>query len=211
MKQTVVFAAVRVAFGALKIAGHHSPDSFASRGRRRPVSHVVMETRQYAKSKRVRGLLAARRLSIHTRPAGRITDSARHAYPRYQSRHLHCQGPRADDCVFVRRARRCRGVRQPGQELFSFPQKFFLLGGVWLAAMEGEPPVERTYRHLAFKVEENELSEFQSRLQALGVEVKTPRPRVEGEGLSLYFYDFDNHLFELHTGTLEQRLARYAS
>jgi hypothetical protein len=33
---------------------------------------------------------------------------------------------------------------------------------------------------------------------------------VEGEGMSLYFYDYDNNLFELHTGTLEQRLARYA-
>ncbi len=31
-----------------------------------------------------------------------------------------------------------------------------------------------------------------------------------GEGHSLYFYDHDNHLFELHTGTLEERLARYA-
>lgn len=30
------------------------------------------------------------------------------------------------------------------------------------------------------------------------------------EGQSLYLYDFDNHLFELHTGTLEQRLALYA-
>ena len=37
-----------------------------------------------------------------------------------------------------------------------------------------------------------------------------PRARVEGEGQSLYVYDFDNHLFELHTGTLAQRLARYA-
>lgn len=26
----------------------------------------------------------------------------------------------------------------------------------------------------------------------------------------VYFYDFDNHFFELHTGTLEQRLERYA-
>jgi len=33
---------------------------------------------------------------------------------------------------------------------------------------------------------------------------------VDGEGESLYFYDFDNHLFELHTGTLEERLARYS-
>lgn len=50
----------------------------------------------------------------------------------------------------------------------------------------------------------------EARLRALGAEVKPPRARVEGEGLSLYFYDFDNHLFELHTGTLAQRLARYA-
>ncbi|HUE86469.1 MAG TPA: hypothetical protein VMO26_10365 [Vicinamibacterales bacterium] len=40
--------------------------------------------------------------------------------------------------------------------------------------------------------------------------VRPPRPRVEGEGEFLYFYDFDNHLFELHTGTLEQRLRCYA-
>jgi hypothetical protein len=40
--------------------------------------------------------------------------------------------------------------------------------------------------------------------------IQSSRPRVEGEGESLYFYDFDNHLFELHTGTLEQRLQRYA-
>ena len=37
------------------------------------------------------------------------------------------------------------------------------------------------------------------------------RTRVEGEGRSLYFHDFDNHLFEFHTGTLEQRLATYAA
>jgi len=32
-----------------------------------------------------------------------------------------------------------------------------------------------------------------------------------GEGRSIYFYDHDNHLFELHTGNLEERLARYAA
>jgi catechol 2,3-dioxygenase-like lactoylglutathione lyase family enzyme len=90
-------------------------------------------------------------------------------------------------------------------------EKFFVLGGTWIAAMEGEPPAERTYRHVAFKVAAKELREFEMRLQALGVEFKPPRPRVDGEGESLYFYDFDNHLFELHTGTLEQRLQRYAA
>ncbi len=84
-----------------------------------------------------------------------------------------------------------------------------MLGGVWLAAMEGEP-VQRSYRHVAFQVSEAELPAYEARLRSLGVEIHPPRPRVEGEGLSLYFYDFDDNLFELHTGTLEQRLATYA-
>lgn len=88
-------------------------------------------------------------------------------------------------------------------------EKFFVLGGIWLAAMEGEPPADRSYQHVAFAVDEADLPVYQARLEALGVDIRPPRERVEGEGLSLYFHDFDNHLFELHTGTLEQRLARY--
>ena len=90
-------------------------------------------------------------------------------------------------------------------------EKFFMLGGVWLAVMEGTPPTERTYRHLAFKVSPETLPQFEQRLLSLGLEVKPPRPRIDGEGESLYFYDFDNHLFELHTGTLEHRLQRYGA
>ncbi|HEY6545998.1 MAG TPA: FosX/FosE/FosI family fosfomycin resistance hydrolase [Dokdonella sp.] len=88
-------------------------------------------------------------------------------------------------------------------------EKFFLLGGVWLAAMQGEPPAVRSYQHVAFEVAESDIPNYRARLEALGVEIRVPRDRVEGEGVSLYFHDFDNHLFELHAGTLEQRLARY--
>jgi fosfomycin resistance protein FosX len=88
-------------------------------------------------------------------------------------------------------------------------EKFFVLGGVWIAAMEGTPPAERTYRHLAFKVTDTDLPVFEQRLRALGVDIQPPRPRVSGEGASLYFYDFDNHLYELHSGTLDERLASY--
>jgi len=87
-------------------------------------------------------------------------------------------------------------------------EKFFLLGGIWLAFMEGEL-TERSYRHVAFEVAEEDLPSYEDRLRRLGIEIKVPRPRIEGEGRSLYFYDYDNNLFELHTGTLEQRLARY--
>jgi catechol 2,3-dioxygenase-like lactoylglutathione lyase family enzyme len=89
-------------------------------------------------------------------------------------------------------------------------EKFFLVGDTWIAAMQGDAPDQRTYSHLAFKVSGETLPEFENRLRHLGVEIKPPRTRVEGEGQSLYFYDFDNHLFELHTGTLTQRLQRYS-
>ena len=88
-------------------------------------------------------------------------------------------------------------------------EKFFLLGGVWLAYMQGEP-VPRSYRHVAFSVSEGDLPGYESRLRALGVEIQPPRPPVAGEGVSLYFRDFDGNLFELHSGTLEERLKRYA-
>jgi fosfomycin resistance protein FosX len=103
-----------------------------------------------------------------------------------------------------------REVYDSAKKNFSLSrEKFFMLGGVWLAAMEGDAPVERSYQHLAFKVDEADLAAFEARLRAIGAHVKEPRPRVPGEGQSLYFHDFDNHLFELHTGTLQERLERY--
>ena len=88
-------------------------------------------------------------------------------------------------------------------------EKFFLLGGTWIAYMEGAP-VARIYRHVAFEVDDGDLPDYEARLRALGAEIRPPRPRVEGEGRSLYFYDYDDNLFELHSGTLAERLVRYA-
>ena len=48
-----------------------------------------------------------------------------------------------------------------------------------------------------------------ARIRKAGLDLEPPRARVEGEGRSIYFYDHDNHLFELHTGTLKERLGRY--
>ena len=112
--------------------------------------------------------------------------------------------------VFLCEGLGAREVYDSSSHNFSLShEKFFLLGDTWLAAMEGEPPAERSYQHIAFAVSETDLPGYQARLEGLGVEIRPPRSRVEGEGLSLYFYDFDNHLFELHAGTLEQRLVRY--
>lgn len=101
-------------------------------------------------------------------------------------------------------------VYSSGDDTFSLSrEKFFMIGGQWIAIMEGEPLPTRTYNHVAFKIPEADFETYQARIQQLGVDFKPPRPRVEGESKSLYFYDFDNHLFEIHTGTLSERLERY--
>lgn len=101
-------------------------------------------------------------------------------------------------------------IYSSGKKGFSLSQeKFFLIGGLWMALMEGNPLPERTYHHIAFKIGEADFDLYESKIRSLGLELRLPRSRVPGEGRSLYFYDFDNHLFELHTGTLSERLACY--
>lgn len=90
-------------------------------------------------------------------------------------------------------------------------EKIFMIGGTWFAILEGDPISERSYNHVAFKVSEFELKEYIEKVQKLGLEIVEGRSRIEGEGRSVYFYDFDNHLFELHTGTLSARLSSYSN
>jgi fosfomycin resistance protein FosX len=102
-------------------------------------------------------------------------------------------------------------IYDSGEKQFSLSrERFFLIGGIWVAIMEGSPLPERSYNHIAFKIPEFQFQEYKQRLEMAGIEFREGRPRVEGEGLSLYFYDYDNHLFELHTGTLEERLQAYS-
>ncbi|EAE9246378.1 FosX/FosE/FosI family fosfomycin resistance thiol transferase [Listeria monocytogenes] len=101
-------------------------------------------------------------------------------------------------------------IYSSGDKTFSLSkEKFFLIAGLWICIMEGDSLQERTYNHIAFQIQSEEVDEYIERIKALGVEMKPERPRVQGEGRSIYFYDFDNHLFELHAGTLEERLKRY--
>jgi catechol 2,3-dioxygenase-like lactoylglutathione lyase family enzyme len=102
-------------------------------------------------------------------------------------------------------------VYDSGDKPFSISrEKFFEVGGIWIAVMEGNPLAEQTYNHVAFKVPHDDLPRYRAAIENLGLPIREPRPRVEGEGQSLYFYDFDNHLFELHTATLAERLKIYA-
>ena len=87
-------------------------------------------------------------------------------------------------------------------------EKLFLINDLWIAVMEGEK-IEKSYNHIAFKIDESDYEMYLKRIENLGLEIKVGRERVIGEGNSIYFYDYDNHPFELHTGTLETRLHHY--
>lgn len=102
-------------------------------------------------------------------------------------------------------------IYSSGSDTFSISkEKFFLIGETWLCIMEGDERPERSYNHIAFSVEDEEIGKLTEKLVLLGAEIKEDRPRVEGEGRSVYFYDYDNHLFELHSGSLRDRLSAYA-
>lgn len=113
--------------------------------------------------------------------------------------------------VFLEKIFEAKEVYSSGNKTFSLSkEKFFLINDLWICIMEGEPLVERTYNHIAFQIQHSDFDDFIARIKDIGVEIKPKRTRVDGEGCSIYFYDYDNHLFELHTGNLHERLKRYS-
>lgn len=105
-----------------------------------------------------------------------------------------------------------RKIYDSGEDGFSLSkERFFAVADLWIAIMEGDPLPTRTYNHTAFKIPDSEYEDRLNRVKSLGLELREARDRVAGEGRSIYFYDDDNHLFELHTGTLGTRLRRYAA
>ena len=101
-------------------------------------------------------------------------------------------------------------IYESGEKKYSnSKEKYFLIAGLWFAIMEGDSLTEKTYNHVALKISEAEFEKYEERVRSSGVEILEDRNRINGEGRSLYFYDYDNHLFELHTGTLSERLESY--
>ena len=101
-------------------------------------------------------------------------------------------------------------VYSSGDNTFSVSkEKYFAINGLWFAIMEGKPHSKKSYNHIALKVSEDDFDIYISRVESLHLEILKGRDRLDGEGKSLYFYDYDNHLFEIHTGTLDQRLKTY--
>ena len=87
-------------------------------------------------------------------------------------------------------------------------EKFFKIGDLWLVIMEGTS-IDRSYNHIAFQVDGSRFPWFRHELAKLGLEILPGRKRSPEEGDSIYFHDYDNHLFELHSGNLEKRLRYY--
>lgn len=94
-------------------------------------------------------------------------------------------------------------------------QVAFLIGegdaATWVATMQGDAALPRTYNHVAFQVRRQDLPALRKTITGLGLDIRPPRSRVAGEGDSIYFYDDDGHLFELHAGSLRERLSVYSA
>ena len=79
-----------------------------------------------------------------------------------------------------------------GDSIFSLSkEKFFLINEIWICIMEDKDiNIDRTYNHIAFKIDEQNFNEYVSRIKNAGLDIKKDRSRVQGEGQSIYFYDF---------------------
>ncbi|WP_044478150.1 metallothiol transferase FosB [Paenibacillus antibioticophila] len=89
---------------------------------------------------------------------------------------------------------------------------YFDLNGLWVALNQEDvfrDPSNRTYTHIAFTIDKEDFELMITKLKNLKVEVLPGREREERDKKSLYFLDPDGHMFEFHTGQLQDRLDYY--
>jgi len=80
-------------------------------------------------------------------------------------------------------------------------ETFVRLGGVWLVLVGAPVERPRTGDHIAFRATPALLEATAARLEAMGREFIRAR-----SDSALYFFDYDDHVFELDTGDIEQEL-----
>jgi catechol 2,3-dioxygenase-like lactoylglutathione lyase family enzyme len=122
-------------------------------------------------------------------------------------------GPIAHIALIVRDPDRTAGFLR---ELFDSPvlrrkdddghdEIFVRLGVTWFALVGADLKRERTGDHVAFRVAPETIPLIAAKLKSKGCDFI-----LSGSGTSLYFFDFDNHVFELNCSDEEQELDRLA-
>jgi len=84
-------------------------------------------------------------------------------------------------------------------------ETFIRLGTTWFALVAADVKRERTGDHVALRVAPEAIPAIEAKLKAKGYESIKNKT-----GTSLYFFDFDNHVFELDCSGHEQELDRMA-
>ncbi len=85
-------------------------------------------------------------------------------------------------------------------------ETFIRLGVTWFALVGADVTRARTGDHVAFRVARENISIIVGKLKAKGYEFI-----LSESGTSLYFFDFDNHVFELDSSGEEHELDRLAA
>ena len=80
-------------------------------------------------------------------------------------------------------------------------ETFVRLGGIWIVLVAAPVQRERTGDHIAFHATPEILEATVAKLQALGREFIRARANR-----ALYFFDYDNHVFELDCEDIDKEL-----
>ncbi len=82
-------------------------------------------------------------------------------------------------------------------------ETFVKLGGVWIVLVGAPVQRARTGDHIAFRATREILEATVVKLQTMGREFIRARSNT-----ALYFFDYDDHMFELDTEDLDEEFAR---
>ncbi len=80
-------------------------------------------------------------------------------------------------------------------------ETYVRLGRTWFALAQADVARPRTGDHVAFSVSKSALLEAAEKLKRMSLEFFLARADT-----ALYFFDYDNHLFELDTTDLDREL-----